>query len=453
MKPVIALVGQPNVGKSTLFNRLTRSRDALVDDQPGITRDRIYGNGSYQRKAFIVIDTGGLDDDEDALYSEMSSQTWEAVAESDVVVFLVDGRTGLSAQDSRILSRLRTLGKPVHIAVNKTESMDFDIALADFYGLGFGAPHPISSAHGQGVNSLMSDVLKDVPESRPEEEEKNPVIAVIGRPNAGKSTLINALLGENRVVVFDRPGTTRDSVRVPFSREGQEYVLIDTAGVRRRGKVDEKIEKFSVIKTLQAIDESNVVILMLDAQREISDQDATLASYALDRGRAMVVVVNKWDKLSAQQRQTITGQVDRKLRFLSFAETLYISALHGTAIGDIFPAVDRAYKAAMKELPTSFLNRVLEKAVSENPPPYVKGRRSKPKFAHQAGRNPPFIIIYGNYLNKLPGSYKRYLTNKFRTACELQGTPVRIEMRASDNPFEGRRSPRARRARQKHRKK
>ncbi len=453
MKPVIALVGQPNVGKSTLFNRLTRSRDALVDDQPGITRDRIYGNGSYQRKAFIVIDTGGLDDDDDALYSEMSGQTWEAVAESDAVVFLVDGRSGLSAQDSRILDRLRTLGKPIHLAVNKTEGLDFNIVLADFYGLGLGELHPISSAHGQGVNSMMSSVLKDVPEAKPEADEKHPVIAVIGRPNAGKSTLINALLGENRVVVFDRPGTTRDSVRVPFKREDREYVLIDTAGVRRRGKVDEKIEKFSVIKTLQAIDESNVVVLMLDAQREISDQDATLASYALEQGRAMVVVVNKWDRLSPEQRQKISVEVDRKLRFLSFAEFIYISALHGTAVGDIFPAVDRAYQAAMKELPTSFLNRILEKAVAENPPPYVKGRRSKPKFAHQAGRNPPFIIIHGNYLNKLPGSYKRFLTNTFRKACDLQGTPVRIEMRASDNPFEGRRSPRARKASQKRRKK
>lgn len=453
MKPVIALVGQPNVGKSTLFNRLTRSRDALVDDQPGITRDRIYGNGSYQRKAFIVIDTGGLDDDNDALYSEMSTQTWEAVAESDAVIFLVDGRSGQSSQDSHILSHLRTLGKPVFLAVNKTEGLDFDLILPDFFSLGLGAPHPISSAHGQGVNSLMSAVLKDVPEKAQEKEEDHPVIAVIGRPNAGKSTLINALLGENRVVVFDRPGTTRDSIRVPFQREDREYVLIDTAGVRRRGKVDEKIEKFSVIKTLQAIDESNVVVMMLDAQREISDQDATLAAYALEQGRAMVVVVNKWDKLQPEQRQRITDEVDRKLRFLHFAEFIYISALHGTAVGDIFPAVDRAYMAAMKELPTSFLNRILEKAVNENPPPYVKGRRSKPKFAHQAGRNPPLIVIHGNYLNKLPGSYQRYLTNTFRKACKLQGTPIRLQMRASDNPFEGQRSPRSRDKRSRRSKK
>jgi len=452
VKPVIALVGQPNVGKSTLFNRLTRSRDALVDDQPGITRDRIYGSGSFQRKAFIVIDTGGLDDDPDALYSEMSTQTWEAVGEADRVIFLVDGRGGLSAQDSNILERLRTLGKPVFLAVNKTEGLDTDLVMAEFFAMGLGEPWPISSAHGQGVGNLMSAVLADVPESPPEKKPTHPVIAVIGRPNVGKSTLINALLGENRVVVFDRPGTTRDSVRVPFERGGKSYTLIDTAGVRRRGRVNEKIEKFSVIKTLQAIDEANVVILMLDAQREISDQDATLAAYALEQGRAMVVVVNKWDKLPPEQRRKIHDETDRKLKFLSFAEFMHISALHGTAVGDIFPAVDRAYEAAMVDLPTSFLTRILEKAVASNPPPYVKGRRSKPKFAHQAGHNPPVIAIHGNYLDKLPGSYQRYLVNTYRRACKLQGTPIRLQMHATENPFEGRKPRRKKKSRFKRRK-
>lgn len=450
MKPVIALVGQPNVGKSTLFNRLTRSRDALVDDQPGVTRDRIYGNARFHDKSFIIIDTGGLDDGSDPLQSAMSEQTWDAVEEADAVIFLVDGRTGLSSLDDRILSRLRKLSKQVTLAVNKTEGLDTDQVLADFYSLGLGEPLPISSAHGQGVSVLMHDVLDSFPTASEKEQDSGPVIAVIGRPNAGKSTLINALLGEERVVVFDRPGTTRDSIKIPFQREGKDYILIDTAGVRKRGKVDEKIEKFSVIKTLQAIDQANVVILMLDARREISDQDATLASYAIDQGRAMVVVVNKWDGLDPEQRERIKQDIDRKLVFLQFAELLYISALHGTAVGNIFPAVERAYQAAMKDLPTSFLTRILEKAVEKTPPPMVSGRRMKPKFAHQGGHNPPVIVIHGNQLDKLPGSYRRYLVNAFRKKAALQGTPIRLEMKSAANPFEGRPTGRKKARRKKH---
>lgn len=439
MKPVIALVGQPNVGKSTLFNRLTRSRDALVDDQPGITRDRIYGNARINDRSFIIIDTGGLDDNSDQLQTIMSSQTWDAADEADAVIFLVDGRAGLSSLDDRILVRLRKLGKRVTLAVNKTEGLDIDQRMSDFYALGLGDPLPISSAHGQGVSALMENVLDDFPrQDNDVDTESGPVIAVIGRPNAGKSTLINALLGEERVVVFDRPGTTRDSVKIPFNREGKDYTLIDTAGVRRRGKVDEKIEKFSVIKTLQAIDQANVVLMMLDARREISDQDATLASYAIDQGKAMVVIVNKWDGLTPDKRIRIKDEIDRKLVFLQFAETLFISALHGTAVGNIFPAVERAYEAAMKDLPTSFLTRILEKAVEKTPPPMTSGRRMKPKFAHQGGHNPPVIVIHGNQLDKLPGSYRRYLINTFRKAGKLQGTPIRLEFRAASNPFEGR---------------
>lgn len=450
MKPVIALVGQPNVGKSTLFNRLTRSRDALVDDQPGVTRDRIYGNARFHDKSFIIIDTGGLDDGSDLLQSAMSEQTWDAVEEADAVIFLVDGRTGLSSLDDRILSRLRKLSKQVTLAVNKTEGLDTDQVLADFYSLGLGEPLPISSAHGQGVSVLMHHVLDSFPAATEKEQDSGPVIAVIGRPNAGKSTLINALLGEERVVVFDRPGTTRDSIKIPFEREGKDYILIDTAGVRRRGKVDEKIEKFSVIKTLQAIDQANVVILMLDARREISDQDATLASYAIEQGRAMVVVVNKWDGLDPEQRERIKLDIDRKLVFLQFAELLYISALHGTAVGNIFPAVERAYQAAMKDLPTSFLTRILEKAVEKTPPPMISGRRMKPKFAHQGGHNPPVIVIHGNQLEKLPGSYRRYLVNVFRKKAGLQGTPIRLEMKSGANPFEGRPTGRKKTRRKKH---
>lgn len=446
MKPVIVLVGRPNVGKSTLFNALTRSRNALVADIPGLTRDRQYGDGRVGGKPYLVVDTGGIVGEPGVsaardLKDLMHAQTREAMAEADAILFLVDGREGLMAVDRDIATMLRRINVPVYLVVNKAEGMDADIVAADFFALGLGAPIPISAAHGDGMNTLMEHVLdRFAPTSAEEEREQDrPRIAVAGRPNVGKSTLVNALLGEERVVVYDQPGTTRDPIRIPFDREGKEYLLIDTAGVRRRARIDERIEKFSVIKTMQAIDEANVVVLVLDAQQGITEQDATLAGYVLEKGRSIVLVVNKWDGLEASRREWVKRELERKLPFLSFAKPHFISALRGTNLGALFPAIDTAFAAAFREMPTSVLNRVLKKAIEQQAPPITAlGRRSKLKFAHQGGRNPPLVIIHGNQVDAVPESYRRYLENTFRKAFKLSGSPVRIEFKSGENPFEKR---------------
>lgn len=441
MLPVIALLGRPNVGKSTLFNQLTRSRDALVADQPGLTRDRQYGFGKLGPRPYIVIDTGGLTEEQgiDAL---MLKQSMKALTEADVAIFVVDGRAGLSADDQRVANELRKSGKPVWLAVNKTEGMPGDLVSAEFHSLGLGQPHPISSAHGQGVADLLDQVLAPFPDDDPEMEDETDRIrvAVIGRPNVGKSTLINRLIGEERLVAFDQPGTTRDAVAVPFERDGVKYTLVDTAGVRRKGRVEEAIEKFSIVKTLQAVEQAHVVIMVFDAREGITDQDASLAGLALHRGRALVLTVNKWDGLAPDKRDRVKVEVDLRLPFLSFARLHYISALHGTGVGDLFASVREAHSAAMSELSTSELTRVLEEAVQQHQPPLVRGRRIKLRYAHQGGKRPPVIVVHGNQTESTPEAYRRYLENTFRERFRLFGTPVKIEFRSSDNPFKGRRN-------------
>jgi GTP-binding protein len=444
MLPVIALVGRPNVGKSTLFNRMTRTRDALVADVPGLTRDRKYGDGRVGERPFIVIDTGGLSGDSDDLDGLMAQQAWQAIGEADLLFFLVDARDGLNAGDEAIAEALRRTGKPLMLVVNKTDGVDTDSAMAEFYTLGLGDMHPIAAAHGRGVTTLMELAMAQLPESieAPGEagDDDSIRVAVVGRPNVGKSTLINRILGEERVLAFDRPGTTRDSIFIPFVRDGVAYTLIDTAGVRRRARVQEVIEKFSVIKTLQAIDAAHVVILVLDAQQEISEQDASLAGYIAEKGRALIVAVNKWDGLDVHERNQIVDQLDRRLPFLGFAATRFISALHGSGVGDLFPYIQKAYTSAMCELPTPRLTDILERAVQEHQPPLVRGRRIKLRYAHQGGRNPPVIVIHGNQTERVPATYKRYLVNAFREALKLTGTPIRIEFKTGDNPYKGRKN-------------
>jgi GTP-binding protein len=445
MIPVIALVGRPNVGKSTLFNRLTRSRDALVADVPGLTRDRKYGDGRLGERAFLVIDTGGLTDSRDDLEGLMARQAWQAVEEADRVFFIVDGRAGLSAADESIAAALRRSGKPRTLVVNKTDGLDSDAALADFHALGLGAPQAVSALHGRGVQSLLETALAGLPAAAEPPGgagagQDTVRVAVAGRPNVGKSTLINRMLGEERVLVFDQPGTTRDSIFIPFHRDGVDYLLIDTAGVRRRARITEAIEKFSVVKTLQAIDAANVVLLMLDAQAGISEQDATLAGYIAEKGRALVVAVNKWDGLDAHARSRILAQLELRLPFLGFADTRFISALHGTGVGELYAAINRAHAAAMRDLPTPLLTAILERAVQAHPPPLVRGRRIKLRYAHQGGRNPPRIVIHGNQTQHVPPAYRRYLENAFREALRITGTPLRIEFRTGTNPWQGARN-------------
>lgn len=437
MKPTVALVGRPNVGKSTLFNRLTRSRDALVADQPGLTRDRHYGHGRVGEKPYLVIDTGGFEPvvDEGILF-EMAKQTLQAVDEADAVVFLVDGRTGITPQDKIIANRLRQLDRPVHLVVNKAEGMRQAIACAEFHELALGEPWAISSAHGDGVRELMDRVLEPFPEEVEEEDARHPRFAVIGRPNVGKSTLVNAILGEDRVIAFDHPGTTRDSIYIDFERAGRAYTIIDTAGVRRRTKISEAVEKFSVVKTLKAIEDANVAVLVLDAQQDISEHDATIAGFALEAGRALVVAINKWDHLDSERKEQIKRDVARKLTFLDFAKFHYISALEGRGVGDLFKSIDEAYQAAMAKLSTPKLTRVLEVAVERQAPPRVGPVRPKMRYAHQGGVNPPIIVVHGNALEHVPESYTRYLEHTFRKVFKLQGTPLRVQYKTGENPFD-----------------
>jgi GTPase len=442
MKPVIALVGRPNVGKSTLFNRLTRSRDALVADLPGLTRDRHYGHGRLGERPFLVIDTGGFEPvAKGGILHEMAKQTKQAVAEADVVVFIVDGRQGLTPHDKTITDFLRKAGRPVMLVVNKSEGMKYTTVTADFYELGLGDPYVISAAHGDGVMDLVDEALNLTAQSRaPMAEgaiapEQGIKLAIVGRPNVGKSTLVNTLLGEERVIAFDMPGTTRDSIEISFERAGKHYTLIDTAGIRRRGKVFEAIEKFSVVKTLQSISEANVVVLLLDAQQDISEQDAHIAGFILETGRALVVAVNKWDGLTSIARDEIKIDLERKLDFLTFANFHFISALKATGIGPLMKSVDSAYAAAMADLTTPKLTRALIEAVERQEPRRKGTIRPKLRYAHQGGKNPPIVVIHGNALDAIENNYKRYLEKYFRETFSLVGTPMRIEFRTGRNPY------------------
>jgi len=442
VKPVIALVGRPNVGKSTLFNRLTRSRDAIVHDVPGVTRDRHYGEGRLGARAFIAIDSGGFEPRApDGIFVEMARQAEQAMIEADAVVFVVDGRTGLTAGDRDIGQKLRSLGSRVYLAVNKTEGMQPDTAVAEFHELGLGAPAAISAAHGEGVRELMEVVLEQFPQAAPVEEPdaKHPRVAVVGRPNVGKSTLVNALVGEERVIVFGEPGTTRDPIEVPFERGGRRYTLIDTAGLRRRGKTGAPVEYFSIVKALQAIEASSVAILLLDGSSGVTEQDAHVAGYVLERGRAVVLAVNKWDAADKEARGRMKQELAWKLGFLGFAETHFISAKNSKGLAPLMRSVDAAFAAAMARLATPKLTRAMIAAVERQAPPKTGLVRPKLRYAHQGGVNPPRIIIHGNSLNRVPDSYKRYLEGYFRDAFQLAGTPMRIEFRTGRNPYAGKR--------------
>ncbi len=440
MKPVIAIVGRPNVGKSTLFNRMTKSRDAIVADFAGLTRDRHYGDGRLGEREYIVIDTGGFEPDSTTgIVKEMAKQTRQAVAEADAVIFVVDVRAGLSAQDHDIARYLRAAGKKVLLAANKAEGMSESPLLGEFFELGVGAPHPVSAAHGHGVRSLIDAALADFvfDDERPAvEAEGAPVrLAVAGRPNVGKSTLINTWLGEERLVAFDQPGTTRDAIRVPFERNGQRFELIDTAGLRRKGKVFEAIEKFSVVKTLQAIADASVVVLLLDATQGVTEQDAHIAGYILDSGRAVVLAVNKWDAVDSYQREMLERSVQLRLPFLKFAPVTRISAFKRQGLGPLWKAIADAHLSAVKKMPTPVLTRLLHEAVEHQAPKRAGMFRPKLRYAHQGGSNPPLIVIHGNSLEHVTDGYKRYLEGRFREHFKLVGTPLRIEMRSSRNPY------------------
>lgn len=455
MVPVIALVGRPNVGKSTLFNRLTKTRDALVAEIAGLTRDRKYGEGKVGDYPFIVIDTGGITGEEEGIDAAMAQQSYLAIEEADIVFFMVDVHAGLVAADRMIAEHLRRAGKHAYLVANKIDGKNPDLVLADFYELGMGDPLPIAAEHNRGISGLIEHVMEELhPESEREfegfdefgEPLEAPVqheeldvrgikIAVVGRPNVGKSTLVNRFLGEERVVVYDEAGTTRDSIYIPYERHGQDYTLIDTAGVRRRKNITEAAEKFSIIKTLQAIQDCHVCILVLDARTGIVDQDLHMLSFILNSGRALVIAINKWDGMEQDAKDRVKDEIDRRFEFLTFAEMHFISALHGTGVGHLYESVDKAYKSAMAKWPTNLLTRILEDAVGSHQPAVVRNRRPKLRYAHQGGSNPPIIVIHGNLANELPDDYKRYLANTYRRVLDIQGTPIRMEFRQGENPF------------------
>lgn len=435
MLPVIALVGRPNVGKSTLFNRITKTRDALVADFSGLTRDRKYGDARYNDKSFMLIDTAGLVGDEEHVEKAMADQSLEAIKEADEVLFLVDAKAGLLPDDQWILQQLRHQGKPFHLVVNKVDGVDQNVALAEFYQIGVDEIFPLTASHGKGVNALLDHVVGLLPEQEVLQGDAGIKIGVVGRPNVGKSTLVNRMLGEERVVVYDMPGTTRDSIYIPYEREEKRYTLIDTAGVRKRKNVKETVEKFSIVKTLQAIEDANVVVLVVDAQEDLVDQDLHLLGLCMQAGRALVIAVNKWDGLSQDQRQRVKSELDRRLQFIDYADTHFISALHGSNVGNLYESIETAYHAAMKDLPTKRLTEILEAAIEIHQPPMVSGRRIKLRYAHAGGSNPPIIVIHGNQTDKLPENYRRYLEKTFRRELNLWGTPVRMVFKTGDNPY------------------
>ncbi|MGL4860446.1 MAG: ribosome biogenesis GTPase Der [Enterobacteriaceae bacterium] len=472
MLPVVALVGRPNVGKSTLFNRLTRTRDALIADFPGLTRDRQYGQAKVGNTPFIVIDTAGIGEPEKGLETYMAEQSLQAIEEADVVLFMVDARAGLMDADKNIAQHLRSREKTTLLVVNKVDGMDADLAMSDFHSLGIAPLYPISASQGRGVTQLIEQVVTpllpaslqeepaaeafaepDMEEGECSDEELSealneaPVpddrpikVAIVGKPNVGKSTLTNRILGEERVVVYDMPGTTRDSIYIPMERDGHNYILIDTAGVRRRGKINEVVEKFSVIKTLQAIEDANVVLLVIDAREGVSDQDLSLLGFIINSGRSLVVLVNKWDGLSQEIKKEIRDTLDQRLGFIDFARVHFISALHGSGVGDIFRSIQEAFTCATKRISTSLLTRIMQMAQDEHQPPMVRGRRVKLKYAHAGGYNPPRIVIHGNQLKDLPDSYQRYLTNYFRRSLKIVGTPILIQFNEGENPYQGKRN-------------
>ena len=444
MLPVVALVGRPNVGKSTLFNRLTRSREALVADFPGLTRDRRYGEVHWAGRRFVAIDTGGITGREEGIDQAMAEQSFRAVDEADLILFLVDSHEGLTGVDEELARRLRQRSATVLLAANKIDGTNPDLVLGEFHRLGFPQVFPLTATQGRGVSALLTAVLAALPETPPEAlpaaAESSIRVAVVGRPNVGKSTLVNRLLGEERVVVYDQPGTTRDSVYIDYERAGQAYTLIDTAGVRRRKSVDEAVEKFSIVKTLKAIEDAHVTVLMIDASEGLVDQDLHLLGYCIEAGRALVIAVNKWDGLAPERRDWVRRELERRLRFADFVDIHFISALHGSGVGNLYPSIRKAHGAATDKYSTNRLTRILKEAVATHPPPMVRGRRVKPRFAHPGGRNPPLIVVHGSQVESLPDHYVRFLEKTYRRELDLHGTPVRIELKSTVNPFAGRKN-------------